>query len=161
MELEPSSAAGQMRGSSAPQPFVQAHRPRGPSLPWRSGSLPHFLPEEVLEMPRITIGSGVNKTAVDVDMNAITNRNKSNVKATRDGGTVQYVAIRSLVLIGGGHDANLVTAMRANGCSAGNITVDKGSMLDKGELKVTGCSANRSEFDSAIKLFSKKKVLYT
>ena len=67
---------------------------------------------------------------------------------------------RNIVLIGSGHDNALVTAIKKVKHSAGKITVDKGSILDKGELLVTGIKGNRAEFESAIKLFSKKKVIF-
>ncbi len=95
---------------------------------------------------------------VDFDKNA--SINKSNVKATKDGATVDYIALKQIVLIGNGHDNRLVDAIKKVKHCKGKITVDKGSILDKGELKVTGVSSNRREFEDAIKLFSKKKVTY-
>lgn len=83
-------------------------------------------------------------------MKEIVAKNKSNVKATADGGTVSYVAFKGIVLIGKGHKKEYVDAVTAApGPSSGEITVDKGSILDKGVLTVTGCKGGQSEFGSS------------
>ena len=97
---------------------------------------------------------------VSFDAAKVAARNKENIKKTKDGGSVDFISIMRVVLIGSGHDAALVTAVKKAKHNAGKIVVDKGSLLDKGELIVTGCSGGRHEFESAIKLFSKKKVVY-
>ena len=98
--------------------------------------------------------------SIEIDLAKVTEKNKTNVKATKDGGSVDYIAIKGIVLIGSGHDSAVVTAIKKVNHNAGKITVDKGSILDKGELTVTGCKGGRAEFEGAIKLFSKKKVIY-
>ena len=93
---------------------------------------------------------------IEVDFDVVAAKNKTNVKATKDGAMVDYIALKNIVLIGSGHDNALVTAIKKVKHSAGKITVDKGSILDKGELLVTGIKGNRAEFESAIKLFSRE-----
>jgi hypothetical protein len=91
----------------------------------------------------------------------IETKNKANIKATRDGGTVDYIAFSGIVLIGKDHKAEYVEAVRsAPGPSSGTITVDKGSILDRGELTITGCKAGRSEFQTTLKRFTKKKLVF-
>lgn len=91
----------------------------------------------------------------------IETKNKGNIKATADGGTVKYLAFSGIVLIGPGHKKEYVDAVKAApGPSNGEITVDKGSILDKGELTVTGCKGGRSEFQTTLKKFTKKKVIF-
>jgi hypothetical protein len=95
-----------------------------------------------------------------VDWNAVDDRNRQNVKNTPDGGQVGVLAARKLVLIGPGHPQELLDAARDNNACEGTITVDKGGMLDRGELHVTGIDHNLAEFEQAIARFSKKKVIY-
>jgi len=91
----------------------------------------------------------------------IENKNKANLKATPDGGKVDYVSFSGIVLIGKGHKKDYVDAVKkAPGPNKGQITVDKGSVLDKGELTITGCRAGRAEFQAALKKFTKKKLIF-
>jgi hypothetical protein len=91
----------------------------------------------------------------------IENKNKANLKATPDGGNVKYLSFSGIVLIGNGHKKEYVDAVKkAPGPNNGQITVDKGSILDRGELTITGCNAGRSEFQTALKRFTKKKLIF-
>jgi len=65
-----------------------------------------------------------------------------------------------LVLIGAGHQAEAVQMVSAGRHYSGEIEVLREPLKGKGELKVTGCGANRSEFDRVIARISKKKVFY-
>jgi hypothetical protein len=94
------------------------------------------------------------------DWDAIDRRNQQNVKNTPDGGQVPVLACMELVLIGPGHPDEYVEAAREGNAYEGMITVDKGGMLDRGELHVTGINSNRAQFQDAIAQFSKKKVIY-
>jgi hypothetical protein len=99
---------------------------------------------------------------VHVDLGHVDSTNRANLKATRDGQTVDYIAAKSLVLIGNGHKREHIDAVNKDLVSfkcSGRITVDKGSMLDAGELIVTG-SRNRSEFDTGLRRITKKKITH-
>jgi hypothetical protein len=96
----------------------------------------------------------------NVDWNAVTETNRQNVKNTPDGGQVPVIASRKLVLIGPGHPNEYVEAARERGACEGMITVDKGGILDRGELHVTGVNHNLAEFEQEIARFSKKTVIY-
>jgi hypothetical protein len=91
----------------------------------------------------------------------IESKNKANLKATADGGKVKYISFKGIVLIGNGHKKEYVDGVEeAPGPNSGQITVDKGSILDSGELTITGCKAGRSEFQAALKRFTKKKLIF-
>jgi hypothetical protein len=95
-----------------------------------------------------------------VDLNAIAKKNRDNVKKTKDEGTLDFLAVTQFVLIGPGHNPDYVKLAKEGGAYKGTITVDKGSVLDKGTFTVTGLTANRSQFEDMIRMFSKKKIVF-
>ena len=95
---------------------------------------------------------------------AIQKKNQANLKAVDNGGTVTYlytgVGRDAVILIGAGHDSELVKRVKKSRPYSGEIMVTKGTITNPGQLKVTGCKSNRSEFETALAKFTKKKVVY-
>lgn len=85
--------------------------------------------------------------------------NIKNLKATQDGGSVAYKHCKQYILIGAGHKKENVDIIDKGNPGKGVIVVDKGSILDKGELTVTG-AVNKLEFKEGIARISKKKVTF-
>ena len=74
---------------------------------------------------------------------------------------MDFMAARTLVLIGDKHDKETVALAVENGADRykGTITIKKGSMVGgPGKLTCSGLKANRREFEDAIARISKKKV---
>jgi hypothetical protein len=109
---------------------------------------------------------GINQMPINVS--AMDSKNQSNLKAVKSGAKIKYLygmepvgnKLVPVVLIGAGHQAEAVTAVSGGKHFSGEIEVLREPIKGKGELKVTGCGANRSEFDGAIARISKKKVFY-
>ena len=98
-----------------------------------------------------------------IDYNAITQRNKTNLDATPDGGTIPYLQVQDVILIGGGHDATTVQRVQQAGGAGpniGTITVTKGKGRDPGTLTVSGARLARGEFEGEVEKFSQKNVVY-
>lgn len=95
------------------------------------------------------------------DLNQVAEKNKENIEATQDGCKISYKQIHKLVLIGRGHDKAYRDLMEEKKDSAfatsGSILVKHGR---NGSLTVTHIPGYRSEFDDAIRMFSKKKIIY-
>lgn len=94
----------------------------------------------------------------------IEKRNAANLKATPEGGHVSYLYTmegrKPVILIGKGHDAQAVAQVKDARHYEGLITIKKGGALSAGELTVSGCKANRAEFEQALARFTKKKVTF-
>jgi TATA-box binding protein (TBP) (component of TFIID and TFIIIB) len=99
---------------------------------------------------------------VTVDWKDIDFKNKAAFKATKDGKTVNCIAAKGIVLVGAGHKKDHVDAVNNEfgdmKCS-GTIQVDKGGILDKGELIVTGAK-ERHEFENTLRRITKKKIIF-
>jgi hypothetical protein len=99
---------------------------------------------------------------------AMDSKNQSNLKAVKSGAKVHYLytTLRAnnksipIVLIGSGHDAETVKVVSGAKHFSGDIEVLREPIVGKGELRVTGCSTNRAEFQAVIARISKKKVFY-
>ena len=100
---------------------------------------------------------------ININWSAVDNKNRANIKATKDGAAVKYIAMKGLVLVGAGHDKAYVDFVNSDAAAMlrceGTIVVDKGSILDKGELKVKG-AMSRSEFETTLKRITKKRITY-
>ena len=89
--------------------------------------------------------------------------NQKALKALKEGKSVDFIAARSLVLIGDDHDKETVDFAKENGADryAGTITIKKGSVTKgAGTLTCSGLKANRAEFEGAIARISKKDVVW-
>ncbi len=103
-----------------------------------------------------------------IDSKAIDSKNQSNLKAVPSGGKIkyQYTMLNEnnratpVVLIGTCYKPEIVKAVAESKHFAGEIEVLREPIKGKGELKVTGCGANRAQFDAIIARTSKKKVFY-
>ena len=95
-------------------------------------------------------------------------KNQSNLKAVKSGAKIHYLystlrvdnKATSIVLIGSGHDAEVVKVISAATHFSGDIEVLREPLKGKGELRVTDCGSNRSQFDGVMARVSKKKVFY-
>lgn len=100
---------------------------------------------------------------ININWSAVDNKNRDNIKATKDGAAVKYIAMKGLVLVGAGHNKEYVDFVNSDAAAGlrceGSIVVDKGGILDKGELTVKGAK-NRSEFETTLKRITKKKINY-
>lgn len=98
------------------------------------------------------------------DVNAMTKINAANLKKLENGGRIDYLFTmdgrQALLLIGKGHDPKLMQAVSKAKHFSGTIEIKKGGLTNAGDLTVTGCSGRRSEFETYVKTFSKKKVVY-
>ena len=96
-----------------------------------------------------------------IDIRHADQTNERNLKNLADGGSIAFQQARQLVLIGAGHKPEHTRLIGAAITTAaqGTITIRKGKGTDPGELVVRG-SHDRSEFETAIKRISKKKVTF-
>ena len=103
-------------------------------------------------------------TQVNPNFKAIETKNATNLKKIDNGGSVPYLFSmlggKALLLIGTGHDVAVSRAVSAAQHHQGVITIKKGNLTGPGELTVTGCANRRSEFETAVARFSKKKVIF-
>ena len=99
---------------------------------------------------------------VKLDLDAIDKKSAENLKKTPDGGEIIHMAARSLVLIGLGHSKDAVDVAEDAHAYKGKIKITKGNWTgaDPGTLEVTGMVANRSEFETTLKRYTKKKIIY-
>lgn len=93
-----------------------------------------------------------------VDYEAITAQNKANYKVLRNSSdiAITYIGIRDIVLVGGGHDPEMIGWVTA---AAGH---NEGTISRKGrnELWVTGCRHAKAEMEWELKKFSDRKVVH-
>jgi hypothetical protein len=98
---------------------------------------------------------------ININWSTVDNKNRDNIKATKDGAAVKFIAMKGLVLVGAGHNKEYVDFVNSDDAAGlrceGSIVVDKGSILDKGELTVKGAK-NRHEFETTLKRITKKKI---
>jgi hypothetical protein len=104
---------------------------------------------------------------VAIDWAALKKANAAALKKVDNGGSVPYkytkAGSRAFIVIGDEKKhapANVQMMGTAKSFYSGVIKVKKGSLTDPGTLTVSGCKANRAEFEEAISEFSKKKVNY-
>jgi hypothetical protein len=90
--------------------------------------------------------------------------NQTNLKKVPSGGSIDYLAVRGLVLIGK-HTTPDVKAVEAemlkNSLLAkGKLEVQRNVLVGKGEIKASPPPKDRAEFQDYIARISKKKVFY-
>ncbi len=99
-----------------------------------------------------------------INFKAIETKNQENLKKVASGKKIKYLYSlaggKPLVLIGTGHDAKTTKELTDSNPYSGEIEVLREAIVGKGELKVTGCKANRSQFDQAMGQITKKKITY-
>jgi hypothetical protein len=99
-----------------------------------------------------------------INFKAIETKNEENLKKVKSGAKIKYMYSlaggKPLVLIGAGHDPKITKELTDSNPYSGEIEVLRETIVGKGELKVTGCKANRSQFDQAMAKITKKKVTY-
>jgi hypothetical protein len=99
-----------------------------------------------------------------IDFAGLRKRNQAALKKLENGGSARYLYAlsgRKAVLVIGTGDPALEETLRKGNAYAGTITVTKGTLADPGQLKFTGVKANRRELEDELKLFTKKKVVYS
>jgi len=101
-----------------------------------------------------------------MNMAAADKKNQENLKKVKSGKTIKYKFVplkghRGFALLGDGHSQeNLDVMVPKNKPITGEIEVLREPLVGKGELKVTGLTSEKAEFDDAMKRITKKKVFY-
>jgi hypothetical protein len=90
--------------------------------------------------------------------------NQNNLKKVPSGGTIDYLAVRGLVLIGKHttpEGKQIEAEMLKNPLLAkGKLEVQRQVLVGKGEIKASPPPKDRAEFQAYIARISKKKVFY-
>lgn len=103
-----------------------------------------------------------------IDWASLKKANAAALKKVDNGGSTPYkytkAGSKAFLIIGEEKKhapANIAMMGTAKSFYSGVIKVKKGGLTDPGSLTVSGCKANRKEFEDAIAEFSKKKVIYS
>jgi hypothetical protein len=117
------------------------------------------------ELYHYGVEGGIAMVTFRIDWGLVDNTNRANLKATRPGQKVNYIAAKDLVLVGNGHKKEHIDIVNheemAGMKCTGTIQVHKGDILglDKGELIVTH-ARNRAEFQGCLRRITKKKITW-
>ena len=93
-----------------------------------------------------------------VDYVDITDLNKANYEALRTSTIVaiKYIGVQDILLVGDGHDQQIVDWVEGVGGHNGGTISRSGNKT----LYVTGCNHNLSEFEGEVAKFSARKIEY-
>lgn len=106
-----------------------------------------------------TVGPAAEIAPDDAALDAVTNLNRDNVKATEDGEVISVLSGGVLTLIGTGHEADWLSYVRRQGdFEEGSLKVKKGGAFSKGKVTVKGISGKQSLVKTMVESFSDKSV---